>query len=98
MGDTVRTGIVARNRDGYGRRGYCRLTVNFDGKISVAKKLVGLDRETDGNVGATVENLKDVIANQTSEFAPESLLGNQLDTSITGIAIGTNEVGLSHVR
>jgi hypothetical protein len=72
--------------------------VDFDAEISVTEDLTGLDRETDRNLGATVGNFKDMIANQTSEFAPESLLGNQLDTSITGIAIGTNEVGLSHVR
>ena len=60
--------------------------------------LFGLDRETDRNLGATVHNLKDMIAKQTAEFAPDSLLGNQFDTAITGFTLGTTEVGFSHVR
>ena len=50
------------------------LTVNFEGEISITKKLTGLDGETDRNLGATVEHFKDVVANQASEFAPEFLL------------------------
>jgi hypothetical protein len=60
--------------------------------------LFGLDRETDRNLGATVHNLKDMIAEQTAEFAPDSLLGNQFDTAITSFTLGTTEVGFSHVR
>jgi hypothetical protein len=68
-------------------------------EISVTVEyLFGLDRETDRNLGATVHNLKDVIAEQTAEFAPDSLLGNQFDTAITSFTLGTTEVGFSHVK
>ena len=33
------------------------LTVIFDREISITEKLTGLDRETDRNLGATVEGL-----------------------------------------
>jgi hypothetical protein len=56
-----------------------------------------LDRETDRNFGATVQNLKDMIANQTTELAFDTLLGNQFHTAITGVTLGTGEVGFSHV-
>jgi hypothetical protein len=73
--------------------------VNFDSEISVSVKyLFGLDRETDRNFGATVENLKDMIAEQTVKLAPDSLLGNQLEPAVSSFAFGTSEVGLSHVR
>jgi hypothetical protein len=75
------------------------LTADFDRLILVPiKYLFGLYRETDCNLRATVEHLKDMIANQTAELAPDALLGNQFDTAITGVTFGTREVGLSHVR
>jgi hypothetical protein len=75
------------------------LTAGFGREISVTVEyLFGLDRETDRNLGATVHNLKDMIAEQTAEFAPDSLLGNQFDTAITSFTLGTTEVGFSHVR
>ena len=81
------------------RRGTTILTADFDREISVTVEyLFGLDRETDRNLGATVHNLKDMIAEQTAEFAPDSLLGNQFDTAITSFTLGTTEVGFSHVR
>ena len=75
------------------------LTGDFDREISITVEyLFGFDRETDRNLGATVHNLKDMIAEQTAEFAPDSLLGNQFDTAITSFTLGTTEVGFSHVR
>jgi hypothetical protein len=73
------------------------LTVDFDREISVPiENLFRLDRETDCNLGATVENLKDMIAEQ-AVIAFDSLLGNQFDAPITSVTYGTGEVGLSHV-
>lgn len=72
--------------------------MDFDAEISVTEDLTGLDRETDRNFGATVHNLKDMIANQTAELASGSLLGNQFNPAIAGVTLRTGEVGLSHVR
>lgn len=94
----MRAGTVARNRNGQRRRGTATLTVDFDGEISIAETLTRLYRETDRNLGATVEHLKDMIAEQTAEFAFDAFLGSQFDPAITGIAFRTSEVGLSHVR
>jgi hypothetical protein len=57
-----------------------------------------LDSQTDCNVNATVENLKDMIAKQATELAPGSFFGNQFDTPVASFTLGANEVGLSHVR
>ena len=89
---------MTRHRDWLWRRGNGRLTVIFDREISITEKLTGLDRETDRNLGATVHNLKDMVANQTAELASGSLLGNQLNPAIAGVTLRTDEVGLSHVR
>jgi hypothetical protein len=43
-----------------------RLTADFDREISITEKLAGLHREADRNLGAPVEHLKDMIANQTN--------------------------------
>jgi hypothetical protein len=92
-------GKVAKNRNGKFRRGITILTVDFDRGISVTVEyLFGLDRETDCNLGATVENLKDMTTKQTVELAPDSLFGNQFDAAITRVTFGTSEVGLSHAR
>jgi hypothetical protein len=42
-----------------------------------------LDREAHGNVGRAVENLKDLVAHQTTEFTPGPLFGN--NPAIAGI-------------
>jgi hypothetical protein len=39
-----------------------------------------------------------MIANQTTEFAPDSLLGNQFELAVSSFALRTSEVGFSHVR
>jgi hypothetical protein len=57
LGGRVRAGIVTRHRDWLWRRGSRMLTVIFDREISITEKLTGLDRETDRNLGATVEGL-----------------------------------------
>ena len=67
--------------------------MDFDREISITEKLTGLHRETDRNLGATVEHLKDVIANQTAELAFNTLLGNQFNPAIASVAFGTGEVG-----
>jgi hypothetical protein len=59
---------------------------------------VGLHREADGHVGRAIENFKDAIANQAAEFAPGPALGGQFDAAIARLAMGTAEIGLSHVR
>jgi hypothetical protein len=72
--------------------------VDFDSEISITEKLTGLYRETDRNLGATVENLMDMITNQTAELAFDPLLGNQFELAVSSLALGTSEVGLSHVQ
>jgi len=45
---------------------------------------LGWNRETDRNFGATVDRLKNVIADQTTGFASDTALGNQFDTDAFG--------------
>jgi len=85
-------------RNGFHRRGMPTLTVDFDGGISITKKLSGLHRETDRNLGAAVEHLKDLVTNQTAKLAFDALFGNQFDTAIAGVAFGTGEIRLFHAR
>jgi hypothetical protein len=58
----------------------------------------GLDREAHGYVSRAVENLKDLVADQTAEFAPGPLFGNEFNPAIAGVAFGADDVGLLHVR
>jgi hypothetical protein len=58
--------------------------------------LFGLDREADGDLGCTIENLEDLIAKQAAELALGSRSGSQLDAAVAGVAFGTGDVGLSH--
>ena len=59
---------------------------------------VGLHREANGHFGRAIENLKNVIADQATEFAFGPGLGRQFDAAIAGLAVQTGEVGLSHAR
>ena len=64
------------------------LTADFDRLILVPiKYLFGLYRETDCNLGVTVENLKDMIANQPAKLTFGTLFGNQFNPAITGVYI-----------
>jgi len=51
------------------------------------------DRETDDHSEGAVENLKDVIAGQTTIFALGPLAGGYDDAAITGTALGTDNIG-----
>jgi hypothetical protein len=57
----------------------------------------GLDGEAHGYVSRAVENLKDLVANQTTEFAPGPLFGNEFNPAVAGVAFGAGDVGLLHV-
>ncbi len=56
----------------------------------------GLDREAHGYVSRAVENLKDLVADQTTEFAPGPLFGNEFNPAVAGVAFGAGDVGLLH--
>jgi hypothetical protein len=58
--------------------------------------LFGLNSEADGDLGRTVENLKDVIAEQATELALGSRSGSQLDAAVARVTFRTGDVGLSH--
>jgi hypothetical protein len=58
--------------------------------------LFGLNREADGDLGRTVENLKDLIAEQATELALGSWSGSQLNAAVAGVTFRTGDVGLSH--
>jgi hypothetical protein len=56
----------------------------------------GLDGEAHGDVSRAVENFKDLVADQTTEFAPGPLFGNEFDPAVAGVAFGAGDVGLLH--
>ena len=56
----------------------------------------GLNREADGYVSGAVEHLKNMVAQQTTEFAPGPLFGNQFKAAVAGMAVGTGDVGFLH--
>lgn len=58
----------------------------------------GLDREAHGYVRRAVENLKDLVAGQTAEFAPGPLFGSEFNPPVAGVAFGAGDVGLLHLR
>jgi hypothetical protein len=58
--------------------------------------LLGLYREADGYFGRAVENLKEMIADQTTELARGPRLGSQFNPAVTGAALGAGDIGLSH--
>jgi hypothetical protein len=57
-----------------------------------------LDGETKSDFARAVEKLKQMIANETAKLALPSWSRRELDPTITGAALGTNDVGLAHVR
>jgi hypothetical protein len=65
--------------------------------VDVLEGLFRLHREADGDFGRPVENLEDVIAQQTAELAGGSLAAGELNAPIAGTAIRTDNVGLFHV-
>jgi len=70
--------------------GMVRLQGLFEG-------LFGLNREADGDLCRTVENLEDLIAKQAAELTLGSRAGSQLDAAVARAAFGTGDVGLYHV-
>jgi hypothetical protein len=62
------------------------------------KYLSGLDREPKGYFGFAVENLKDVVAEQASEFTFWAAYGNQFNPAVASLAFGTGDIGLFHGR
>ena len=54
------------------------------------------DRETDEHFEGAVENLKDVIAGQTTIFAIGPLAGGYDDAEIAGSALRTDNIGFPH--
>ena len=57
-----------------------------------------LDGEAHGHVSRAVENLKNLVADQTTEFALRPLFGNEFDPAVAGVAVGAGDVGLLHFR
>ena len=55
-----------------------------------------LHREADCNIARTIEHFDDVIAKQTTELAARAAARGQLNAAITGIAVGTCDVGFLH--
>src|ERR1700738_313367 len=47
----------------------------------------GLDGEAHGYISRAVENLKNLVADQTTEFAPGPLFGNEFDPAVAGVAV-----------
>jgi hypothetical protein len=58
--------------------------------------LLGLYRKADGDFGRAVENLKEVVADQTMKLALHSVFGREFDPAVASVALGTNGIGLSH--
>jgi hypothetical protein len=56
----------------------------------------GLDGEAHGYLSRAVENLKNLVAEQTPEFAPGPLFGDEFDPAVAGVAVGADDVGLLH--
>jgi hypothetical protein len=56
----------------------------------------GLDGEAHGYVSRAVEHLKNLVADQTTEFAPGPLFGKEFDPAVAGVAFGAGDVGLLH--
>ena len=56
----------------------------------------GLDGEAHGYVSRAVENLKDLVADQTAEFAPGPPFGNEFNPAVAGVAFGAGDIGLLH--
>jgi hypothetical protein len=58
----------------------------------------GHDGEAKGDLARAVEKLKQMIADPAAKLAPLSGASRKLDPAITGMALGTGDVGLSHGR
>jgi hypothetical protein len=56
----------------------------------------GLDGEAHGYVSRAVEDLKDLVADETTEFAPAPLFGDEFDPAVAVVAFGAGDVGLLH--
>jgi hypothetical protein len=71
----------------------------FENRLSpLFKYLFGLDREPKGHFGFAVENLKDLVAEQATEFTLRPAYGKQLNPAVASLAFGTGDIGLFHSR
>jgi hypothetical protein len=58
--------------------------------------LLGLDREAKSYFGGSVENLKNMIAGQSTELAFGPRPGGQFNAAVARMTFGASDVGLSH--
>lgn len=58
----------------------------------------GLDRETDRDIGRTVEYFDQLVAEQTPKLAFNAGTRGELDPAITGIAAGTGSIRFFYFR
>jgi hypothetical protein len=65
-------------------------------RLGSLERLFGLDREAEGNLRRTVENLQDMIAEQAPVLALGAAYGIQFNAAVASIAFGTGDVGPSH--
>src|SRR5271163_1798021 len=81
---------VPRDRAQWNRR-EARLSfgVHFEGSFR-------LHGQADRNIARAIERLQDMIAEQAAELAFGAGSGSQFDAAITGMAVGTGNVGLFH--
>jgi hypothetical protein len=64
----------------------------FDPLGALLEYFFGLDREAKRDIRRAVENLDEMVADQTAEFAFGPRPGNQFDPAIAGGALGTGDV------
>ena len=65
--------------------------------LDALESLFGLHREADGNFCRPVENLQDVIAEQTAKLTDRPLATGEFDAPVAGTAIRTDDIGFFHV-
>lgn len=95
---------MKRERDEAVSELLCEALVNsVDGRMRDPRRIwrslerpLGLDRETDGYFGRSVENLKDVIAEQTPVLALGPLAGCQFNSAVSGVALRTGNIAFFH--
>jgi hypothetical protein len=67
-----------------------------NGLFPVIHDLFGLDSEADCYFAGAVENLTQMVAEQTAVFALGLLAARHFNAAIASLALGTGDVGLSH--
>jgi hypothetical protein len=64
--------------------------------LELAESLLGLDCETNGDLGRSIEDFDEMVAKQATEFALGPAPAIQLQSAIAGMAIGTDHIRISH--